>query len=630
MPTNPALAYLSPTQPYIKRSQRLEDALAALQSDSGKISSWGELGTKLLADALLERGRTVNDRNLKAVAAAEAAKRAEALKGLVSTFAPSPPPTAPGPQVGASPSPAPPAPAAMAQTPPAASSPTPTPTPAPAPAPAAAPPTVGGPLWDAMVSKESNGNQSAVSPKGAFGKAQLMPGTAQDMANLLGDPSLAEKARTDPQVNERLGQTYFEQMRQRFGSDAEALAAYNAGPSRVERWNAKFGDPSSGAISPEDWAKAIPFAETRDYVQHLLPVANAPAPQAGAPPPVQLAMNGPPTGLLPQSPAAAPPQAAGGPAPTVTAPQAAVGATPRPQITDQQKAILGYYLNDPDPAMQQTGMEYAMQLFQDAAKPVQFQSQTVNGVPTRFNPQTGTYEAVPLQGVQSQQHVSDGTDGMTAGTVYTRDPNGNVNVLQRPPEGYQGQPGHLSYQQGGPQDPTTGKNLIEGERQLRDEYSKATSLYQTARAGYEKVQKAATDQTGASDIALIFGFMKTLDPNSTVREGEFATAQNSGSVDQTVLNMYNRALHGERLQPDQRRQFAQTARGQYQVYEQQARRANDYYGKLAGQYGYDPSRIVRDIAPLPDLPDAGGPASSGPAGTRDAAIAEARRRGLIK
>ena len=99
-------------------------------------------------------------------------------------------------------------------------------------------------LIEALVWQESRWRHGAVSPKGARGLAQLMPGTARDLGV---DPD-------DPYANLEGGARYLRAQLNRFGGDLEkALAAYNAGPGRVER------------------AGGVPrIAETRQYVAAIM------------------------------------------------------------------------------------------------------------------------------------------------------------------------------------------------------------------------------------------------------------------------------------------------------------------------------------------------------------------------
>lgn len=131
-------------------------------------------------------------------------------------------------------------------------------------------------LWGALKNQESGNKHTdtagrlITSPKGAFGIAQLMPDTADYIARQMGDPSLAAKSRTDPAVNERMGRWYLGKQLEKYGSASLALAAYNAGPGRVDRWLVTIGDPRTGNITESEWAARIPFQETRDYVQTIV------------------------------------------------------------------------------------------------------------------------------------------------------------------------------------------------------------------------------------------------------------------------------------------------------------------------------------------------------------------------
>lgn len=112
-----------------------------------------------------------------------------------------------------------------------------------------------------VMQQESGGNPNAVSPKGAVGTMQTMPGT-------LVDPGFGVRPASDPNdpaERERVGKDYLAAMLKRYnGDETRALVAYNWGPGNADKWD---GDP---AKLPE---------ETRNYVRAILGGQQAPQQQ---------------------------------------------------------------------------------------------------------------------------------------------------------------------------------------------------------------------------------------------------------------------------------------------------------------------------------------------------------------
>mgnify|MGYP003471657485 CR=1 FL=1 len=106
-----------------------------------------------------------------------------------------------------------------------------------------------------MIKVESNYTQGAVSHAGALGLAQLMPDTAD---YLRVDPA-------DPIENLDGGARYLLEQIEEFGSLELALAAYNAGPARSDRWRL----PGDGALG-DRFSERIPIPATRLYVKRIL------------------------------------------------------------------------------------------------------------------------------------------------------------------------------------------------------------------------------------------------------------------------------------------------------------------------------------------------------------------------
>ncbi len=126
-------------------------------------------------------------------------------------------------------------------------------------------------LLFAITRQESAFEHDAVSRAGARGLMQLMPATASFIANKMQLPFSADRLTADGIYNVLLGRAYLEMLIEDFGGSYPlAIAAYNAGPSRVRQWLRDYGDPRGGNIDMVDWIEMIPINETRNYVQRVL------------------------------------------------------------------------------------------------------------------------------------------------------------------------------------------------------------------------------------------------------------------------------------------------------------------------------------------------------------------------
>ena len=123
----------------------------------------------------------------------------------------------------------------------------------------------------AVIRQESEFNVTAKSHKGALGIMQIMPDTARDVSRKTKISYNLGKISRNQQYNIRLGSYYLEMMLERYKKSFPlALAAYNAGHKRVDRWLDVNGDPRKNKIDFVEWIELIPYKETRNYVQKVL------------------------------------------------------------------------------------------------------------------------------------------------------------------------------------------------------------------------------------------------------------------------------------------------------------------------------------------------------------------------
>lgn len=139
----------------------------------------------------------------------------------------------------------------------------------------------------------------------------------------------------------------------------------------------------------------------------------------------------------------------------------------------------------------------------------------------------------------------------------------------------------------------SGPDMLKMADDIRRERSGLAVTKNTAEiaTAYEKIQNVMKEPSPAGDLSLIFAYMKMLDPGSTVREGEQASAQNTAGVPDRVRGIYNRIVAGERLVPEQRQDFFKQARGLYAAQSTRQQKVDQTYSELARTRGIDPKQI---------------------------------------
>jgi soluble lytic murein transglycosylase len=123
-------------------------------------------------------------------------------------------------------------------------------------------------LIAALMAQESTFTAEIRSHANAYGLMQIIPGTGRRYARKLGISGFTTAMLRQPEVNVRIGTQYFRDLIDRFGGAHFALASYNAGEARVDRWN----DERAG-IPQDEFIDDIPFPETQNYVKRILGTA---------------------------------------------------------------------------------------------------------------------------------------------------------------------------------------------------------------------------------------------------------------------------------------------------------------------------------------------------------------------
>ena len=392
-----------------------------------------------------------------------------------------------------------------------------------------------------LIQQESSFRPNVVSPKGAIGLGQLMPATAQELGV---DPR-------DPLQNLEGAAKYFSQQLKRFGSPELALAAYNAGPTRV----AKLG-------------RVPNIAETQNYVKTILGEGQTtmatPMDRARE---EELRMQMLASGTAPR-----------------TAPRAPLSALrqDRPQAAaapQQRRGGLGGvmdYLGKQSPT---TGMTRAEQ-FAAALDPL-------------IMPEMRAGEAIRARGAQRQAEARKNRTMEYLATQAATDPLAAQMLEMARATGDVGGAVSALMQQRlkGP------KDTFKDVQALRKEFTGLSRIknFSDVTEAYTRIIKSAKDPSAAGDLALIFNYMKVLDPASVVRESEFAAAAKAGGLGPRIQAAVEQIERGTRLAPEQRADFVNRATQLYQGAEEQARPIYQTYEEIAIARGFDPKKALPEF-----------------------------------
>jgi len=601
--------------PYARRSQYLADALEALQQSSQQISSYGELGSRLLANALLQYGERRNNRNLRE-AQDQDFQNNPIVQSWRDLLAPQEQPRTP--QVAPGLNDANGMVAALGAWPGTATRSTggdPVPPPP-------APPGLDDRTRDTMARLLIG---EAATPEGRQAVANVIFNRANS-AGMNPYDVMTQRHQFEPYGNQRTWQR-LQGIDPNSPEYQQALQAIQAAQQQDITGGAThfYGPQTQAALGrpPPSWAQGpsrdiggnrfynLPYSAPPGYQAQQTSAPQSP-PAQGAPPAMPPSSSGPAGGnAIPTISQAPPPRPQGAQA-------AGVGS-----ITQQEIDYVNGLLSNP--MTRQQGLQAAQELQQRAMAPRRLETQVTQSGQAIQTDQFGNIQtqqipgylpnlpagmrygqngqAEPIPGTLSRTYRAEDL-GIPAppGTIISAAPDGRLTVVSRPTDGQQvtsgpGQPYREGAVPGGTRDPTSGQNLITGERSLREEYDREYRPFSEQRQAFERLGSVSRDATGASDVAIIFNYMKILDPGSTVREGEAATIQSTANVPDQIRNLYNQMIdpNAPRLSQAQRDNILNSARAQYQAAINRMEQANQRYGGLARSYGFDPSRIIQPL-----------------------------------
>jgi hypothetical protein len=151
------------------------------------------------------------------------------------------------------------------------------------------------------------------------------------------------------------------------------------------------------------------------------------------------------------------------------------------------------------------------------------------------------------------------------------------------------------------------KERAQIEQSYRKEFNALNTAYNEIKRSRGNILSSLQQNSAAGDLAAATSLMKMLDPGSVVRESELGMAQNATGAIDRVYNYAQMLSNGQRLNPQQRKEYVQLANDLFANSDNEFKTRADEYTRVAKDYGLKPENIVGTAAanPVPGWKSAG-------------------------
>jgi len=139
------------------------------------------------------------------------------------------------------------------------------------------------------------------------------------------------------------------------------------------------------------------------------------------------------------------------------------------------------------------------------------------------------------------------------------------------------------------------KEYLDAQKALTDNYQKNLAPFSAVQDAYMGARSALSGETGMDMVASVIQFMKTLDPNSVVREGEYDQVTDASGLSSKMTILFNKALRGEGLDVRSRNAMAKTLHGLYEARSKKAVRQIGQFKSKAESLGFDETNTLMGL-----------------------------------